>query len=294
MSVPTYPPPDRAEHQEGFLHARDHLRLFWQRYVPKGGPPRATVIVLHGGGDHSGRYPALVSALVGEGFEAALVDLRGHGQSDGRRWHVDAFSEYLSDFDVFHEKLKAEQPGRRRFVVAHSQGALVAALWGIGREREVEGFVLSSPFFGFAVRPPLLKVLGARLIGGVVPWLPIATGLGFDQLTSDEELQGWTARDHLYGRSTTPRWFVEAKRAHAEALARAAEFKGRLLVLAGGADPVADLATTRRWVDASGASDKRLMVYDGFRHEIFNERERARPIGEALSWLSQRAEGAGR
>src|SRR5512145_892792 len=134
MGIPTFPPPDLAEHQEGFLHARDHLRLFWQKYVPR--TPRATAIVLHGGGDHSGRYPALVSALVDAGFEAALVDLRGHGQSDGRRWHVYAF-------DVFHEKLRSEQPDRPRYVIAHSQGALVAALWGVGRERDVAGFVFS-------------------------------------------------------------------------------------------------------------------------------------------------------
>src|SRR5512145_362807 len=211
MGIPTFPPADLAEHQEGFLHARDHQRLFWQRYVPRS--PRATVIVLHGGGDHSGRYPALVSALVREGFEAALVDLRGHGQSDGRRWHIDAWGDYLSDFEVFHAQLQREEPARQRFVVAHSQGALVAALWGIGRERDVAGFVLSSPFFGLALRPPVLKVFGARIVGTAIPWLPVATGIDFADLTSDEELQGWTARDHLYGRTTTPRWFVESGRA---------------------------------------------------------------------------------
>jgi alpha-beta hydrolase superfamily lysophospholipase len=288
VSVPTFPGPELASHQEGFLHARDHLRLFWQRYVPRA-PSRGTVVVLHGGGDHSGRYPALVTALVRAGFDAALVDLRGHGQSDGRRWHVDRWDEYLSDFDVFFETLRAAAPAHPRFVVAHSQGALVAALWGMGRERDVAGFVLSSPFFGFAIRPPLAKVLGARIVGSFVPWLPVATGIAFDALTSDEELQGWTARDHLYGRSTTPRWFVEAKRAHAEALRRAGEFKGRLLVLAAGADPVADLAATRAFVDAAGSGEKRLIVYEGFRHEIFNERDRARPIGEAVEWLSHHA-----
>ncbi len=290
MSIPTFPAPDRAEHQEGFIYASDHIRLFWQRYVPR--TPRATVIVLHGGGDHSGRYPAIVTALVREGFEAALVDLRGHGQSDGRRWYVDSFGDYVSDFDAFHEKLKREHPDRPRFVVAHSQGALVAALWAMGREHGVGGFVLSSPFFGFAIRPPLLKELGARLVGKVVPWLPIATGIDFGSLTSDEELQGWTARDHLYSRTTTPRWFTESKRAHAEALGRAGEFRAPLLVLAAGADPIADLSATRRFVDAAGSADKRLAVYDGFRHEIFNERERARPIGDAVEWLSQRASAA--
>ncbi len=282
--LPSYPPEDLARHEEGFLNSADHLRLFWQRYTPPAA--RATVLVLHGAGDHSGRYPGVTSALVRARFQVALLDYRGHGQSDGRRWHIDAFGDYLSDFEVVHEKLKADQPSRPRFVVAHSQGALVAALWGIGREREVAGFVLSSPFFGFAIKPPLLKDLGARLVGKVVPWLPVSTGLAFDSLTSDEELQGWTARDHLYSRSTTPRWFVEAKRAQVEALRRAGEFKGRLLVLAAGADPVADLGATRRWVEAAGSAGKRLSVYEGFRHEIFNERERARPIGEAVEWLS--------
>lgn len=287
MSIPSYPPRDRAEHEEGFLHARDHLRLYWQRYAPPS--PRATVIVLHGGGDHSGRYPALVSALVGEGYEAALVDLRGHGQSDGRRWHVDAFSEYVADFDVFHGMLRDRQPGRPFFVVAHSQGALVATLWAMERDRGAAGYVLSSPFFGLAVRPPFLKEWGARLVGRVVPWFPVATGIAFADLTSDEELQDWTARDHLYSRTTTPRWFVESLRAQAEALRGAARFGSPLLVLAGGADPIADLGATRRFVEAAGASDKRLSVYDGFRHELFNERERARPISEALAWLAERS-----
>jgi alpha-beta hydrolase superfamily lysophospholipase len=286
MSVPIFPGPDQAEHREGFVHARDHLRLYWQRYTPRS--PSATVIVLHGGGDHSGRYPALVSALVRGGFEAALVDLRGHGQSDGRRWHIDTFGEYLSDLDVFHDQLRREQPDRQRFIVAHSQGALVAALWGLGREREIGGFVLSSPYFGLALRPPLLKVLGARLVGRVVPWLPIATGLDFTDLTSDEEMQGWTARDHLYGRTTTPRWFVESNRAQEEILRRAGEFRAPLRVLAAGADRIADLSATRRFVDLAGSAEKRLTVYDGYRHELFNERERARPIADAVAWLSER------
>jgi alpha-beta hydrolase superfamily lysophospholipase len=292
MSIPIFPGPDQAEHREGFLHARDGLRLYWQRYKPRS--PRATVVVLHGGGDHSGRYPALVSALVRNGFEAALVDLRGHGQSDGRRWHIDAFGDYVADFEVFQEHLRAEQTGRPRFVVGHSQGALVAALWGLGREREVAGFVLSSPYFGLALRPPLIKVLAARVVGRVVPWLPVATGIDFADLTSDEELQGWTARDHLYGRTTTPRWFVESKRAQEEILRRAGEFRAPLRVLAAGADRIADLGATRRFVEEAGSADKRLTVYEGLRHELFNERERARPIGDAIAWLSEHAPAATR
>jgi alpha-beta hydrolase superfamily lysophospholipase len=286
MPVPSFPSEAEARHEEGFVNSADHLRLFWQRYSPAA--PRATVIVLHGGGDHSGRYPAITTALVRAGFQAALLDLRGHGQSDGRRWYVDAFSDYLADVDAFVAKLRGDGVAQGKlFVVAHSMGGLVAGLWGLGANRGVDGFVLSSPYFRLAMRPPAAKVIGAKLAGRIVPWLPVSTGIDVADLTSDPELQRWTQRDPLYGRSTTPRWFDEATRAQVQVLRRAGEFSAPILVLAAGSDTIADVAAARAFLDASPSADKRLEVYEGFRHEIFNEVQRDRPITEAIAWLTR-------
>lgn len=288
MPVPSYPSEVEAKHEEGFLNSADHLRLYWQRFTPPAA--RATVAVLHGGGDHSGRYPALTAALVSAGFQVALVDFRGHGQSDGRRWHVDAFSDYLADLDAFVAKLSQDGiAGERLFAVAHSQGALVTALWGLTRGRHLAGFVLSSPYFRLALKPPAVKVLTARVLGRAVPWLPVATGLDLDDLTSDPEMRRWTERDPLYGRATTPRWFDEASRAQVEVLRRAGEWTSPLLVVAGGADRIADVAAARAFFEAARTGDKALTVYDGFRHELFNERERERPIADVVAWLLARA-----
>jgi alpha-beta hydrolase superfamily lysophospholipase len=283
MPVPPFPTESEARHEEGFIHSADHLRLYWQRYTPPA--PRATVMVLHGGGDHSGRYPAITTALVLAGFQVALVDFRGHGQSDGRRWHVDGFGDYLSDLDTFVAKLRADGVAGKLFAVAHSQGALVAALWALSHVGALDGYVLSSPYFRLALKPPVLKVLGARVMGRVIPWLPVSTGLAVADLTSDPEMQRWTERDPLYGRATTPRWFDESNRAQVEVLRRAGEFEAPLLVMAAGADRVADLGAARAFTDAARSVDKRLTVYEGFRHEIFNERERDRPVAEAVGWL---------
>lgn len=286
MPVPSYPSASEASHREGFLNSGDHLRLYWQRYRPPS--PKATVAVLHGGGDHSGRYPALTSGLVRAGFEVALLDFRGHGQSDGRRWHVDAFDDYLADIDAFLGRLCQDGYPGKLFVAAHSMGSLIAARWGIDHWREPAGFVLSSPYLRLALRPPLGKVWGARLAGRVVPWLPVATGIGSTSLTSDPELQAWTDHDPLYGRKTTPRWFDESSRAQREVMERAAEFRAPLLVLAAGADTIADAAASRRFVDLVQSKDKAFTLYPGLRHEIFNEVERERPIADAVAWLSAR------
>jgi alpha-beta hydrolase superfamily lysophospholipase len=139
------------------------------------------------------------------------------------------------------------------------------------------------------MKPPAAKVLAAKLAGRIVPWLPVSADIKVAKLTSDPELQRWTERDPLYGRATTPRWFEESTRAQVQALRRARELTIPLLVLAAGADEIADVSAARAFVEAAASSDKRLVVYDGFRHEIFNEVRREEPIGEAVAWLDAHA-----
>jgi alpha-beta hydrolase superfamily lysophospholipase len=292
MAVPVFPSEAEARREDGFVHSRDRTRLWWQRFVPPS--PRATVAVLHGGGDHSGRYAGVTRALVRARFTVALLDFRGHGRSTGRRWHVSSFQEYQDDLDAFMARVREADGGAAPFVVAHSQGALVAIEWALAARRDVSGFVLSSPYLRLALKPPALKLLAAQVVGRVVPWLPISTGLRVVDLTSDVEMQRWTDSDPLYGRATTPSWFNASLRAQREALAKAPAFDYPLLVLAAGGDRIADLEAARTFVEAAGSPDKSLRVYDRMQHEIFNERDRERSIGDAVAWLSERAprEGA--
>jgi alpha-beta hydrolase superfamily lysophospholipase len=286
MSVPPFPTAPEATHDEGFLHSGDHTRIYWQRYRPAS--PRATVAVFHGGGDHSGRYPALTGALVRAGFTVALVDFRGHGQSDGRRWSIDSFSDYLADAEAFLHAQRAGATGRL-FVVGHGEGALIAARWSLARAGQVDGFVLASPLFGFG--PDALPRFRwrARLLGRAVPRLPLAARVEAGALTSDPELQAWIARDPLRGTFTTARWFTASAAAQREVLAEASRFQAPLLLLAGGIDRLTDLGESRRFFEAAGSGDKKLVIYQGFRHELFSERERERPLSDTVGWISARA-----
>jgi len=293
VPLPAFPDPAAGAHEEGFLGSTTGVRIYWRRFVPEA--PRAAVAVLHGGGDHSGRYAGITAALLEAGFAVSLLDFRGHGRSSGRRWFVRSFDEYLADLDAFWPRAREGAPGKPAFVVAHSQGALVALLWALRALRDAAGLVLSSPYLGLAFEPPRLKVLAARALARALPALPLATGLRIADLTSDEELQRFTEADPLYGgRTATPGWFVAAGAAQAEVLARAGELELPLLVLAAGADAIADARVARAFVAASGSREKEYRELPGQRHEIWNERDREKAIGEAVAWLCARAprEGA--
>jgi len=286
MSIPPFPAVPEATHEEGFLHSGDHTRIFWQRYRPA--ISRATVAVFHGGGDHAGRFPALVGALVRGGFTVALVDLRGHGQSDGRRWSIDGFSDYLADADAFLQAQRVGAPGRL-FVLGHGEGALVAARWSLDHHGEAAGFVFAAPAFGFGPEAPPFDRRRARLLGRLLPRHRLPARVPASTLTADPELQAWIERDPLRGTSTTTRWFTASLAAQREVQAAAPGFDAPLLLLTGGDDRLSDGRASRRFFEAAAAPDKKLLIYEGFRHDLFNERGRERPLGDVVAWLQARA-----
>jgi alpha-beta hydrolase superfamily lysophospholipase len=286
MPVPAFP--EDAHLEEGFLDRHGRLRLYWRRYSPAA--PRATVVVIHGGGDHSGRYPGVTAALVHAGCEVALFDLRGHGRSDGNRWHIESFSDYLEDVDAFLGKVRADANGRKIFVLAHSMGGLIAAQWGLDPGRGIAGFVISQPYLANASAVPAFKVLAGRLAGAVFPSLPIKTGLESSDLTSDPDMQAWTDSDPLYIRTTTARWVAETLRAQAYVLGHASEFSYPLLVLLGTADPISSASAGRAFFESARSVDKEARQYEGYLHELFNESKRELPILDAVSWIEARAQ----
>lgn len=287
MAVPVFPGSDLALHAQGTVRAAAGPEIHWERYTPPA--PRSTVLVLHGAGDHLGRYAGLTDALVRAGHEVALLDFRGHGRSGGKRWYVDRFEDYLADLDAFAAPMRAGAAGRKVFVAAHSQGGHVAAHWALGSGRWVDGVVLSNPYFRLAIEPPKVKMWSALLMGKLIPHLPVDAGLDLATLTSDPEMQAWSGADPLYQRKATPRWFTESGRAQADLERARGRFDRPLLLQLGTGDRIADGAAAAEFFAAAASRDKTLKEYVGFEHEIWNERDRAAPIGDAVAWIGERS-----
>lgn len=268
--------------ESGRYDSRDGTRLYWESRLPAGAP-KAHVAVIHGYGDHIGRYGELMDTLAARGFAAHGFDYRGHGRAEGRRGHCSRFAEYLDDLDAHLAAVRKRAGGAPLFAFAHSHGALVTASYALERGLDgVGGLVLSAPWFDLGFQPPRLKLLAARILRRVVPHLPMATEIRYDQLSRDPVWQETTRMDPLYLRTVTPGWFHEARQAQARVREGAAALTIPLAVHHGTADEIASLSAARAFVDGAGSPFKSFTPWEGYRHELVAEVGK-QPVFDAIT-----------
>jgi alpha-beta hydrolase superfamily lysophospholipase len=274
-------------HQEGHAAAPDGVRLWQERDVPDGA--RASLVLVHGYGDHLGRYRNFRDAMLADRLAVHAYDVRGHGRSDGTRGGVRAFSDYTAELGAFVASTRALAPSLPLFIVAHSHGALIALSWLLDASAgtsAVRGLVCSSPYLATAFTPPSWKTAPAKLLSRIAPGFGIPTGLTAADLSRDETAQRATDADPLYGRKATPRWYTEATAAQSRILASGPAIRLPILVMVGGDDPVVSAPTTKRFFETLGSSDKRLREWPSMRHEIFNEIGKEEVYAETSRWIS--------
>src|SRR5262249_3202783 len=250
----------------------------------------AQVVLVHGFGEHSGRYQELTEFLFRSGFDITLFDQRGHGKSDGLAGHVDRFTDYALDLSHLIECTKSRS-ARRLFLVAHSMGGLVALRYLAGEAPAIAGAVISAPLLGFAVRIPRLKLAIGRASAFLAPRMRMANEIDPGILSRDPEVGRAYARDPLVHRLVSARWFSETARAMDEIAGAAPVIKAPVLLMHGTDDKLASVDATRRVFERIGSDDKQLIVYPGFYHELFNEPEKAGVFATAGDWLSRRCNG---
>jgi len=276
----------QVEHREGRARTSDGLTLFEQSWAA--GEPGAVVVLVHGYAEHSTRYEPTARRLARDGYAVQTLDLRGHGRSEGKRCFIRAFAEYLTDVEAALLTAERAWPDRPVFLMGHSMGGLISALFVLDRTVPVSGLVVSAPSVMLGRDFSPLKASVSEVLGRVLPSFPTVR-FRAESLSRDAGVVQAYRDDRLVFHGRTPaRTASEIIRAIRSVQGRMDRIELPLLVVHGGQDQVADVEGSKRLYERARSDDKSLRVFDGLYHEIMNEPEKASVLEEISTWLGAR------
>ncbi len=249
--------------------------------------PRASVALVHGMGEHCGRYQALAERFTQAGIAVHGFDLPGHGRTPGQRGHINSWEEMRGGVGAFLEKVLGEAPQRPLFLYGHSLGGLIAIDYAILHPEGLRGLIVSAPALdlsGFsATRIALAKVL-SRLL----PRLALSTGLDVEGLSRDPEVVRVYQEDPLVHDKATTRFGASIIEAVGRIWERAGELDVPLLILHGQDDRLVPADSSARFIRLAGSGDKQRIEYPQGYHEPHNDLQREKVYEDVLGWIQAR------
>jgi lysophospholipase len=277
------------KHVSGTFPGKGTVEIFHQSWLVN--DPRAVLVIVHGLSEHSGRYANIIDALEGSGISIYSFDLRGFGQSGGKRGHVDSFLDYIYDLKLFVNFVKENNRNLPLFMLGHSLGGVIACRYALDYAEDLRGLILSSAGLRLLVEIPGWKKRLANLLSSYTPEFSLATGLNPRALTHDMDAVEAYENDPLVHDRVSIRFWMEFNRAAGECLNRSYEIRTPVLLIHGKSDPIIDYIGSEIVFERAASSDKELRLFDGLYHETMNEipSGRQKVLALIVSWLNRRA-----
>jgi alpha-beta hydrolase superfamily lysophospholipase len=275
-------------HLETSYLTHDGLNLFLQAWIPE--TTEASLLLVHGLGEHSGRYKPLVDRLVLEGFAVFTFDGRGHGKSAVGKpdAYFESFEDYLLDLDELLGKVQSYFPRLPVFIYGHSMGGGMVAAFSIRNQPKVKGVILSSPAIREAEGTSKLLISVSDLLS---KWLPRLNVLKLDPKKIsrlEEEVEAYIADPLNYTKPIMARPAHEVYRMMQEVQAKAHLFDLPLLVIHGTADGLTNPKGSEVFVEKARSQDKTLKLFPGGYHELIHDFQSQEAIDLVADWIKDR------
>jgi acylglycerol lipase len=263
------------------LRSRDGTKLFAREWQASGSA-KGTILLVPGLGEQTGRYLHVGDFFQGAGFNVVAVDVRGQGRSGGTPAYVKRYDQYLEDVRAGIGLVKASP----LFVLGHSLGGQLALALAAENEPNIAGYIVSGPWLALA-KPPAPWVLGlAAPLNVLYPKCRFPTGIERGHNSSDEAHLDSLADLDLNHSFVTAHAFFEIA-AGARRLRESPRANAPVLIAHGRPDPVTSTEASIAFYHHLEAPAKELMIYDGFLHELHNERDRKRVLEDYLAWIEK-------
>lgn len=259
------------------------LRLFTRSWRPAG-KARGVVAIIPGFNAHSGYYAWAGEQLSAIGLAAYAVDLRGRGQSDGERFYVDTFADYVNDAGSLVKFAKSREPGLPVFLLGHSAGGVVSCLYALDYQDELAGLICES--FAFQTPAPDFALAVLKGLSHLAPHAHVLH-LKNEDFSRDPKAVQAMNEDPLIAHETQPtRTVAELVRADERLKAGFSRITLPLLILHGTADKAAKSSGSEFFYEDAGSTDKTLKLYEGHYHDLLNDIGKEQVIADIKGWIA--------
>jgi alpha-beta hydrolase superfamily lysophospholipase len=273
---------DKTSTADGSIDSVGGAKLAYRAWpLPDG---KITFAVVHGLGEHAGRYRRFADGMAKHGFGTFALDLRGHGNSPGQRGHVDSWSQWTDDVSAFVKHISASSGGEV-VPLGHSFGgaALLSTVLA-GKLPGTKRFIVSSPALKVKVAVPAWKIKLGTAASKVMPKLALDNEVDPRLISRIPAVVEEYRNDPLVHSKISSRMYTEWLAATKDILNRAGEIKVPFLILAGTDDGLIDPQGSKD-LNEGAASMSELRLLEGRYHEPFNDRDNEEVFTLIASWL---------
>jgi len=232
---------------------------------------------------HGGYYVQTAEQLSAKGLAVYAVDLRGRGKSDGERFYVEAFDQYVSDVETVAALAKKENPNLPTYVLGHSAGGVVSCLYTLKHQPELAGLICES--FAFQVPAPDFALAVLKGLSHLAPHAHVLK-LKNEDFSRDPAVVSAMNADPLIAHESQPtRTVASMVRADEKLKQDLANITLPVLILHGMLDKVTKPEGSKYFFDTARSTDKQLKLYDGHFHDLLNDVGREQVLGDISAWL---------
>ncbi len=273
------------KHQDGYFKNKENQSIYTQNWLPDN-PAKAVLLIVHGLNEHSGRYDHFSNFFVNEGFAVYSMDLIGHGKSAGTRSYVKDFNNYLDDIILYLEKIKQLQPGSPIFLIGHSMGGLISALLLIDHPDQFAGAVLSGSVLQVPDDVSSLFIALGKFVSFILPKLGLLK-IDLSGLSRNPDVVQAYKDDPLVNSGKfTARVSAEMTKSFDRVAGEGSRIKDPVLILHGDSDRIVNPACSHFLYGLVSSEIKKIIIYDGFYHEIYNDPGHEQVYQDVSSWIN--------
>ena len=274
------------KNQTGYFEGREHRKLFYQYWQPENNI-KAYIITLHSWGAHSDNMKLTAEYLTEKEYMLYSFDLRGHWRNKGDYpGHIDSMDHLQKDLVLFIDFIKKTSNNKKIFIIGQSFGGLLGLLYAISHP-DLAGTIIISPLLDLSKEMSIGKKMLKNLSAKFAPEKTIDFKINQKNLTSDLKILREKIADKNKIEVMSAKSVIELMRSMKSAMDHASEMLCPCLILQAGNEKIADKLKTKKFFTKIKSEDKTYKEYDGFLHELLNEKKRAQVYQDIFIWLEK-------